>query len=99
MRSDDLHLPGDIAILRTFYALIAALVATFGAIVWTLFDRSDNIVTSAVIAKRKGARVFVWVRMRPPQRVIGLPPSDAGADQVSSTWPSPGVAVTFVGAP
>ncbi|TAD71549.1 MAG: hypothetical protein EAY70_13915 [Sphingomonadales bacterium] len=50
MRSDDLHLPGDIAILRTFYALIAALVATFGAIVWTLFDRSDNIVTNTIIA-------------------------------------------------
>ncbi len=50
MRSDDLRLPGDIALLRTGYALAAALVATFGAIVWALFDRSDNIVTSAVIA-------------------------------------------------
>ncbi len=50
MRSDDIHLPGDIALLRTGYALMAALIATFGAIVWTLFDRSDNIVTTAVIA-------------------------------------------------
>jgi hypothetical protein len=50
MRSDDLHLPGDVAILRTIYALVAALVVTFGAIVWTLFDRSDNIVTSSIIA-------------------------------------------------
>jgi hypothetical protein len=50
MRSEELHLPGDIALRRTGYALAAALVATFGAIVWTLFDRSENIVTSAVIA-------------------------------------------------
>lgn len=50
MRSDNLHLPGDIALLRTFYALVTAAAATFGAIVWTLFDQSDNIVTSAVIA-------------------------------------------------
>jgi hypothetical protein len=50
MRSDDLHLPGDKVLLRTFHALIAAVVATFGAIVWTLFDRSDNIVTSSIIA-------------------------------------------------
>ena len=50
MRSDDLTLPGDIALRRTGYALAAALAATFAAIVWTLFDRSDNIVTSAVIA-------------------------------------------------
>lgn len=44
MRSDDLTLPGDVALRRTGYALIAALVATFGAIVWTLFDPSDNMV-------------------------------------------------------
>ena len=50
MRSEELHLPGDIALRRTGYALAAALVATFGAIVWTLFDRSENILTSAVIA-------------------------------------------------
>lgn len=50
MRSDDLHLPGDIALLRTAYVLAAAIAATFGAIVWALFDRSDNIVTSTVIA-------------------------------------------------
>ena len=50
MRSDDLHLPGDIAIMRACYLLGAALVATFGAIVWTLFDRSDNIVTGTIIA-------------------------------------------------
>lgn len=50
MRSDDLHLPGDIALLRTGYALAAAIAATFGAIVWALFDRSDNVVTRTVIA-------------------------------------------------
>lgn len=50
MRSDDLTLPGDIALKRAGYALVAALVATFGAIVWTLFDRSDNIVTGTIIA-------------------------------------------------
>lgn len=50
MRSDDLILPGDIALQRAGYALAAALAATFGAIVWALFDRSDNIVTGAVIA-------------------------------------------------
>lgn len=50
MRSDFSHLPGDIALLRTGYALVAAMIATFGAIVWTLFDRSDNIVTRTVIA-------------------------------------------------
>lgn len=50
MRSEDLYLPGDIALRRTGYALAAALAATFGAIVWTLFDRSENIVTRAVIA-------------------------------------------------
>lgn len=50
MRSDDLHLPGDIALMRAGYVLAASLFVTFGAIVWTLFDRSDNIVTSAVIA-------------------------------------------------
>ena len=50
MRSDDLHLPGDLVILRTFHALIAAAVATFGAIVWTLFDPSENIVTRTVTA-------------------------------------------------
>ncbi len=50
MRSDTHHLPGDIALLRTGYALVAAMIATFGAIVWTLFDRSDNIVTRTVIA-------------------------------------------------
>ena len=50
MRSDDLHLPGDIALRRTGYAMIAAMVACFAAIVWTLFDHSDNIVTRTVIA-------------------------------------------------
>lgn len=50
MRSEDLYLPGDIALRRTGYALAAAAVTTFGAIVWTLFDRSENIVTSAVFA-------------------------------------------------
>jgi hypothetical protein len=50
MRSDDLTLPGDIALMRIGYALAAVLAATFGAIVWALFDRSDNIVTGAVIA-------------------------------------------------
>lgn len=50
MHSDDLRLPGDIALMRVGYALSAAVFATFGAIVWTLFDRSDNIITSAVIA-------------------------------------------------
>lgn len=49
MRSDD-HLPGDIALLRTGYALVTAIVATFGAIVWTLFDRSDNVVTRTIIS-------------------------------------------------
>jgi hypothetical protein len=50
MRSDDLHLPGDVALRRTGYTFGAALVATFGAIVWTLFDRTDSIVTGSVIA-------------------------------------------------
>lgn len=50
MRSEDLHLPGDIAIQRVLYALIAFLVAVFGAILWTLFDRSDNVVTGTIIA-------------------------------------------------
>jgi hypothetical protein len=50
MRSDDLHLPGDLVILRSFHALIGAGVATFGAIVWTLFDPSENIVTNTVTA-------------------------------------------------
>lgn len=50
MRSEDMHLPGDIAILRTVYALMALLVVVFGAILWTLFDRSDNVVTSTIIA-------------------------------------------------
>ncbi|MFO6428753.1 7TM domain-containing protein [Erythrobacter sp. W302b] len=50
MRSDDLTLPGDIALQRAGYALAASLAATFGAIVWALFDPSDNIVTGAVIA-------------------------------------------------
>lgn len=49
MRSRD-YLPGDVALLRTGYALIVALIATFGAIVWTLFDRSDNIITTTIIA-------------------------------------------------
>jgi len=31
--------------------------------------------------------------------VIELPPFDAGADQDSETWPSPGVAEMSVGAP
>ncbi|MBA4052074.1 MAG: hypothetical protein C0472_09410, partial [Erythrobacter sp.] len=50
MRSDDLTLPGDIALQRAGYALAAALAATFGAIVWALFDRSDSLVTSTVTA-------------------------------------------------
>lgn len=50
MRFDEQILPGDIALQRAGYALAAALAATFGAIVWALFDRSDNVVTSAVIA-------------------------------------------------
>ena len=49
MRSDELKLPGDVALRRTGYALAATLVAAFGAIVWTLFDRSENVVTSSVI--------------------------------------------------
>lgn len=49
MRSE-LHLPGDIALRRTFYAMVVGIVATFGAIVWTLFDRSDNIVTRTIIS-------------------------------------------------
>jgi hypothetical protein len=31
--------------------------------------------------------------------VIGLPPSDDGADQASDTWPLPGVGLFSVGAP
>lgn len=50
MRFDEQSLPGDLALQRAGYALAAALAATFGAIVWALFDRSDNIVTGAVIA-------------------------------------------------
>jgi hypothetical protein len=50
MRSDDLTLPGDIALRRTAQAAAVALIGTFGAIVWALFDRSDSLVTRAVIA-------------------------------------------------
>lgn len=46
----DLHLPGDIAIRNTFYALIGAVVAAFFAIIWALFDRSNSLVTQAVFA-------------------------------------------------
>jgi 7 transmembrane helices usually fused to an inactive transglutaminase len=49
MRSNDLTLPGDIALRRTGYAIVVGLIATFGAIVWTLFDRSDNIVTRTIV--------------------------------------------------
>lgn len=63
MRSDDLRLPGDLAIQRTFYALIMLLAVTFGAIVWTLFDRSDNIVTGTIIAM-----------FGDPSRLWNLPP-------------------------
>lgn len=48
--TSELHLPGDIALRRTGYALAAGMVATFGAIIWTLFDRSDHVVTRTVIA-------------------------------------------------
>jgi len=50
MRSDQPHLPGDIVLLRAFHAAITLAAAIFGAIVWTLFDRSDNIVTGTIIA-------------------------------------------------
>lgn len=50
MRSDELHLPGDLAIKRTFQAMIGLLVATFFAIMWALFDRTDTLVTQAVHA-------------------------------------------------
>lgn len=49
MRSD-LHLPGDIALRRAGHAAIIALIGTFAAIVWTLFDQSDSLVARIVIA-------------------------------------------------
>lgn len=50
MRSDELYLPGDRAIKRTFQAMIGLVVATFFAIMWALFDNSDTLVTQAVHA-------------------------------------------------
>lgn len=50
MRSDDLTLPGDIALRRIGQAALVALIGIFGAIVWALFDRSDSLITRAVIA-------------------------------------------------
>jgi hypothetical protein len=50
MRSNNLYLPGDRAIKRTFQAMIGLVVATFFAIMWALFDNSDTLVTQAVHA-------------------------------------------------
>ncbi|MBA4044649.1 MAG: hypothetical protein C0471_09560 [Erythrobacter sp.] len=50
MRSDELYLPGDRAIKRTFQAMTGLVVATFFAIMWALFDNSDTLVTQAVHA-------------------------------------------------
>jgi len=50
MRSDDQTLPGDITLRRAGYALAVLLGVAFCAIVWTLFDRSQNVITSSVMA-------------------------------------------------
>jgi 7 transmembrane helices usually fused to an inactive transglutaminase len=50
MRSDELYLPGDRVIKRTFQAMIGLVVATFFAIMWALFDNSDTLITQAVHA-------------------------------------------------
>jgi hypothetical protein len=50
MRSDRDGLPGDMALRRTGQALVVLAIATFGAIMWTLFDRSPNGVTRMVLA-------------------------------------------------
>lgn len=48
--NSEMHLPGDIALRRTLHALVVGLVLTFFAILWALFDRSDTLVTRAVIS-------------------------------------------------
>jgi hypothetical protein len=50
MRSEPLHLPGDLAIRRTLHALAGMVIATFLAIMWALFDTSNTLVTQAVHA-------------------------------------------------
>ena len=50
MRSDPLHLPGDLAIRRVMQALIGLVVASFVAIMWSLFDPADTLVSQAVHA-------------------------------------------------
>lgn len=50
MRSEDRHLPGDLAIKRTLQAMIGLMVATFFAIMWALFDNANTLVTQAVHA-------------------------------------------------
>lgn len=50
MRSDDITLPGDLALRRAAQAAALAVLGAFGAIVWTLVDRSDSLVARAVIA-------------------------------------------------
>jgi hypothetical protein len=50
MRSNDLYLPGDIAIKRAGQAIIAGVALSFVAIMWSLFDRSESLVTQIVHA-------------------------------------------------
>lgn len=50
MRSNELYLPGDIAIRRAGQAIIAGIVLSFFAIMWALFDRSESLVTQIVHA-------------------------------------------------
>lgn len=50
MRSDPLQLPGDQLIKRCFQALIGLVVASFVAIMWSLFDPADTLVSKAVHA-------------------------------------------------
>ncbi|MEO0057492.1 MAG: hypothetical protein RIT17_945 [Pseudomonadota bacterium] len=50
MRSDDLYLPGDVAIKRAGQAIVAGIIVSFFAIMWALFDRSNSVVTQVVHA-------------------------------------------------
>ena len=50
MRSEPLHLPGDQAIRRSFQALIGLVVVSFFAIMWSLFDPADTLVSRIVHA-------------------------------------------------